>query len=163
MTDVRAALTMLVHSSRTDLAEPALKAFGEKWAHDPLVMNQWFTIQVTRPQADVLERVKFLMAHPLFSLKNPNKVRALIGAFAAQNRVNFHRLDGEGYRLLADVVIELNRLNPEIAARIITPLTRWQRFDEQRQALMKAELERIRAEELSPNVFEMVERALADA
>ena len=163
MTDVRAALTMLVHSSRPDLAEPALKAFGEKWVHDPLVMNQWFTIQVTRPQADVLERVKFLMAHPLFSLKNPNKVRALIGAFAAQNRVNFHRLDGEGYRLLADVVIELNRLNPEIAARIITPLTRWQRFDEQRQALMKAELERIRAEELSPNVFEMVERALADA
>ncbi|NWO11283.1 aminopeptidase N [Chromohalobacter salexigens] len=163
MTDVRAALTMLVHSSRSDIAESALKAFGEKWAHDPLVMNQWFTIQVTRPQEDVLERVKYLMAHPLFSLKNPNKVRALIGAFAAQNRVNFHRLDGEGYRLLADVVIELNRLNPEIAARIITPLTRWQRFDEQRQALMKAELERIRAEELSPNVFEMVERALAEA
>ncbi|MCI0511493.1 aminopeptidase N [Chromohalobacter marismortui] len=163
MTDVRAALTMLVHSSRSDIAEPALKAFGEKWAHDPLVMNQWFTIQVTRPQADVLERVKYLMAHPLFSLKNPNKVRALIGAFAAQNRINFHRLDGEGYRLLADVVIELNSLNPEIAARIITPLTRWQRFDEQRQALMKAELERIRAEELSPNVFEMVEQALAEA
>ncbi|WP_277810095.1 aminopeptidase N [Chromohalobacter canadensis] len=163
MTDVRAALTMLVHSSRSDIAEPALKAFGEKWAHDPLVMNQWFTIQVTRPQEDVLERVKYLMAHPLFSLKNPNKVRALIGAFAAQNRVNFHRLDGEGYRLLADVVIELNSLNPEIAARIITPLTRWQRFDEQRQALMKAELERIRAEDLSPNVYEMVERALAEA
>ncbi len=163
MTDVRAALTMLVHSSRSDIAEPALKAFGEKWAHDPLVMNQWFTIQVTRPQEDVLERVKYLMAHPLFSLKNPNKVRALIGAFAAQNRVNFHRLDGEGYRLLTDVVIELNSLNPEIAARIITPLTRWQRFDEQRQALMKAELERIRAEDLSPNVYEMVERALVDA
>lgn len=163
MTDVRAALTMLVHSSRSDIAEPALKAFGEKWAHDPLVMNQWFTIQVTRPQEDVLERVKYLMAHPLFSLKNPNKVRALIGAFAAQNRINFHRLDGEGYRLLTDVVIELNSLNPEIAARIITPLTRWQRFDEQRQALMKAELERIRAEDLSPNVYEMVERALADA
>jgi len=162
MTDVRAALTLLAHSERTDLAEPALKAFGEKWAHDPLVMDQWFTIQVTRPQADVLERVRFLMGHPAFSLKNPNKVRALIGAFA-QNRINFHRLDGQGYQLLADVVIELNRLNPEIAARIITPLTRWQRFDDERQALMKAELERIRAEKLSPNVFEMVERALADA
>ncbi|MGQ7242479.1 aminopeptidase N [Salinicola sp. V024] len=162
MTDVRAALTLLAHSDRTDLAEPALKAFGEKWAHDPLVMDQWFTIQVTRPQPDVLERVRFLMGHPLFSMKNPNKVRALVGAFA-QNRINFHRLDGEGYKLLADVVIELNRLNPEIAARIITPLTRWQRFDETRQALMKAELERIRAEKLSPNVFEMVERALADA
>ncbi|MFC3282963.1 aminopeptidase N [Litchfieldella rifensis] len=161
MTDVRTALTLLVHSSRDDLADPALKVFGEKWAHDPLVMDQWFSIQVTRPQPDVLERLKFLMQHPAFSLKNPNKVRALIGTFASQNRVNFHRADGEGYKLLADVVIELNELNPEIAARIITPLTRWQRFDEERQALMKSELERIRAEELSPNVYEVVEKALA--
>ncbi|MBD3895914.1 aminopeptidase N [Halomonas sp. ML-15] len=162
MTDVRCALTLLTHSSRGDLADPALKLFSEKWAHDPLVMDQWFSIQVTRPHSDALDRVKFLMQHPAFSLKNPNRVRALIGAFAGQNRVNFHRIDGAGYRLLADVVIELNRLNPEIAARIITPLTRWQRFDEQRQALMKAELERIRAEELSPNVFEVVEKALAE-
>ncbi|NWN83220.1 MAG: aminopeptidase N C-terminal domain-containing protein, partial [Halomonas sp.] len=133
----------------------------EKWAHDPLVMDQWFAIQVTRPQPDVLERVKFLMEHPAFSLKNPNRVRALIGTFIGQNRVNFHRLDGEGYRLLTDAVIELDRLNPEIAARLIIPLTRWARFDEQRQALMKAELERIRAGELSPNVYEVVEKALA--
>ncbi|MGQ0334022.1 aminopeptidase N [Halomonas elongata] len=160
MTDVRHALTLLTHSSRDDLADPALKAFGQKWAHDPLVMDQWFSIQVSRPQEDALERVKFLMDHPAFSLTNPNKVRALIGAFA-QNRVNFHRLDGEGYKLLADVVIKLNRLNPEIAARLITPLTRWARYDEPRQELMKAELERIRAEDLSPNVYEVVEKALA--
>ncbi|SDF73521.1 aminopeptidase N [Onishia taeanensis] len=161
MTDVRSALTLLTHSSRNDLADPALRAFGEKWSHDPLVMDQWFSIQVTRPQADALDRVKFLMEHPKFSLKNPNKVRALIGAFAS-NRVNFHRIDGAGYRLLSDVVIELNKLNPEIAARLVTPLTRWQRFDEARQELMKAELERIRAEDLSPNVYEVIEKALAD-
>jgi len=160
MTDVRQALTLLVHSDRDDLASPALKSFGEKWAHDPLVMDQWFTIQVSRPQGDVLERVKYLMQHPAFSLKNPNKVRALIGAFA-QNRVNFHRLDGQGYQLLADVVIELNRLNPEIAARLITPLTRWQRFDETRQVLMRSQLERIRQQPLSSNVYEVVEKALA--
>ncbi|MDQ7727414.1 aminopeptidase N [Halomonas sp. SpR8] len=160
MTDVRQALTQLVHSDRDDLASPALKAFGEKWAHDPLVMDQWFTVQVSRPQPDVLERVKYLMQHPAFSLKNPNRVRALIGAFA-QNRVNFHRLDGQGYQLLADVVIELNRLNPEIAARLITPLTRWQRFDETRQALMRSELERIKQQPLSANVYEVVEKALA--
>ncbi|EHA14955.1 aminopeptidase N [Halomonas sp. HAL1] len=160
MTDVRQALTLLVHSDRDDLASPALKSFGEKWAHDPLVMDQWFTIQVSRPQEDVIERVKYLMQHPAFSLKNPNKVRALIGAFA-QNRVNFHRLDGQGYQLLADVVIELNRLNPEIAARLITPLTRWQRFDETRQALMRSQLERIKQEPLSSNVYEVVEKALA--
>ncbi|WP_018915710.1 aminopeptidase N [Vreelandella zhanjiangensis] len=160
MTDVRHALTLLVHSDRDDLSSPALKAFGEKWAHDPLVMDQWFTIQVTRPQSDVLERVQFLMQHPAFSIKNPNKVRALIGAFA-QNRINFHRLDGQGYALLADVVIELNRLNPEIAARLITPLTRWQRFDEARQSLMRTQLERIKQEPLSSNVYEVVEKALA--
>ncbi|KGE79198.1 aminopeptidase N [Halomonas salina] len=160
MTDVRAALTLLVHSSRDELADPALRTFGEKWAHDPLVMDQWFSVQVSRPQSDALERVKFLMDHPAFSLTNPNKVRALIGAFA-QNRVNFHRLDGEGYRLLADVVIELNRLNPEIASRLVTPLTRWRRFDETRQELMKGELERIREEKLSPNVYEVIEKALA--
>ncbi|UYG02502.1 aminopeptidase N [Halomonas sp. LR3S48] len=161
MTDVRHALTLLTHSSRDDLAGPALRAFGEKWAHDSLVMDQWFAIQVTRPQADALDRVKHLMAHPAFSLKNPNKVRALVGTFANQNRINFHRADGEGYRLLADVVIELNRLNPEIAARLVTPLTRWRRFDESRQELMKGELERIRAEKLSPNVYEVIEKALA--
>ncbi|MEG3078331.1 aminopeptidase N [Halomonas sp. 5021] len=160
MTDVRHALTLLVHSDRDDLASPALKTFGEKWAHDPLVMDQWFTIQVSRPQPDVIDRVKYLMAHPAFSLKNPNRVRALIGAFA-QNRVNFHRLDGQGYALLADVVIELNQLNPEIAARLITPLTRWQRFDETRQVLMRSELERIQREPLSSNVYEVVEKALA--
>ena len=160
MTDVRHALMLLVHSSREELAGPALKAFGEKWAHDPLVMDQWFTVQVTRPQKDVLERVKYLMEHPAFSLKNPNRVRALIGAFT-QNRTNFHRLDGQGYTLLADAVIELNRLNPEIAARLVTPLTRWQRFDETRQVLMKNALIRIQQEPLSANVYEMVEKALA--
>ncbi|MGS2743092.1 aminopeptidase N [Halomonas sp. LS-001] len=160
MTDVRHALMLLVHSSQEALAGPALKAFGEKWAHDPLVMDQWFTVQVTRPQEDALERVKHLMQHPAFSLKNPNRVRALIGAFT-QNRINFHRLDGQGYTLLADAVIELNRLNPEIAARLVTPLTRWQRFDETRQALMKDALIRIRQEPLSANVYEVVEKALA--
>ncbi|MFI0471545.1 aminopeptidase N [Halomonas sp. HMF6819] len=160
MTDVRQALTLLVHSDRDDLATPALKAFGEQWAHDSLVMDQWFTVQVTRPQPDVLDRVRYLMDHPAFSIKNPNKVRALIGAFT-QNRINFHRLDGQGYRLLADVVIELNRLNPEIAARLITPLTRWQRFDEPRKVLMRDELKRISREPLSSNVFEVVEKALA--
>ena len=161
MTDVRAALTLLAHSDRVDLGDPAIRAFGERWAHDSLVMDQWFATQVTRPQADALERVRFLMNHPAFSIKNPNRVRALVGAFTQQNRVNFHRLDGEGYRLLADVVIELNRLNPEIAARMIVPLTRYHRLDDKRQALMRGELERIRKENLSRNVFEVVEKALA--
>ncbi|WP_025733784.1 aminopeptidase N [Carnimonas nigrificans] len=162
MTDVRAAMTLLVHSDNREQADHAVKRFGEQWRHDSLVMDAWFGIQVTRPQPDVLDRVKFLMQHPAFSLKNPNKVRALVGAFAT-NRVNFHRIDGAGYQLLADVVIELNRLNPEIAARMVVPLTRYQRLDEERQQLMREQLERIRREPLSRNLFEIVEKALSAA
>ncbi|MCX2523225.1 aminopeptidase N [Larsenimonas rhizosphaerae] len=162
MTDVRAALTQLAHADDTALGEPAVRAFGERWAHDPLVMDQWFATQVSRPQPDALERVRFLMGHEAFSIKNPNRVRALIGTFVNQNLVNFHREDGQGYRLLADVVIELNRLNPDIAARMVLPLTRFRRLDPVRRAAMRGELERIRGESLSRSVFEVVEKALAD-
>ncbi|ODC02761.1 aminopeptidase N [Terasakiispira papahanaumokuakeensis] len=161
MTDQRAALTLLAHAEDPRLGAEPLRRFGESWAHDPLVMDQWFSLQVTRPQADALDRLKMLMAHPAFSLKNPNRVRALIGAFVGQNRVNFHRQDGQGYQLLADVVIELNRLNPQIAARLVIPLTRWKRMTSERQDMMKAQLERIRQESLSPDLFEIIEKALA--
>ncbi|MCM5703608.1 aminopeptidase N [Larsenimonas salina] len=163
MTDVRAALTQLAHAGDTSIGDPAIRAFGERWAHDPLVMDQWFATQVSRPHEDALERVRFLMAHPAFSIKNPNRVRALIGTFVNQNRVNFHRRDGQGYRLLADVVIELNRLNPEIAARMVLPLTRFKRLDGTRRALMLEQLERIKAEPLSRNVYEVVDKALTSA
>ncbi len=159
MTDVRHALTLLTHSSRDDLADPALKAFGRKW---PMIRWSWTSGSASRSR--VPRRMPGAGQVPDGSsglLADQSQQGAcLIGAFA-QNRVNFHRLDGEGYKLLADVVIELNRLNPEIAARMITPLTRWARYDETRQELMKAELERIRAEDLSPNVYEVVEKALA--
>ena len=109
-----------------------------------------------------LERVQALMQHPAFTLKNPNKVRALIGAFANQNHVNFHRIDGAGYRFLADQVIALNALNPQIASRQLTPLTRWRKFDQTRQVLMRAELERILASgELSGDVYEVLSKSLA--
>src|SRR5690606_11963887 len=109
-----------------------------------------------------LERVKALMEHPAFNLKNPNKVRALIGAFAGQNLINFHQADGSGYRFLADIVIRLNVLNPQIAARQLAPLTRWRKYDSARQALMRGELERILASgELSSDVYEVVSKSLA--
>lgn len=102
------------------------------------------------------------MEHPAFTLKNPNKVRALIGAFAGQNLINFHAADGSGYRFLADLVIQLNGFNPQIASRQLAPLTRWRKYDSARQALMKAELERILASgELSSDVFEVVSKSLA--
>jgi aminopeptidase N len=102
------------------------------------------------------------MQNPVFTLKNPNKVRALIGAFANANLVNFHAEDGSGYRFLADQIITLNRLNPQIASRLLTPLTRWKKYGPARQALMRAELERILASgELSSDVYEVVSKSLA--
>jgi aminopeptidase N len=108
-----------------------------------------------------LNKVLALMDHPAFTMRNPNKVRALISAFAMQNPVNFHQLDGSGYAFLADRIIELNALNPQIASRLVTPLTRWKRYSEQRQALMKNELQRIMdSGSLSTDVYEVVSKSL---
>lgn len=161
MTDVRAALTQLVHRNAGERATAALKAFEARWSHDPLVMDQWLTLQATQPHTDALDHVKALMKHPSFSLRNPNRVRALIGAFSQQNHINFHRQDGEGYALLADIVVQLNKSNPEIAARLVLPLTRYQRLDEARQKMMRGVLEGIRNQSLSRNLYEVIEKALA--
>ena len=161
MTDRQAALVALVNSPFAQQREAALERFAERWAAYPLVMDQWFSIQAGSTLPGGLERVEALMQHPLFTLRNPNKVRALIGAFANQNLVNFHRADGAGYRFLADRIIELNSLNPQIAARLVTPLSRWRKFAEDRQQLMQQELARIMAtEKLSPDVYEVVSKSM---
>ncbi len=160
MTDVQAALVQLVHSTQDEKAKTALEKFEQDWQQDALVMDQWFQVQASRPQPDALARVKALMEHEAFSLKNPNKVRSLVGVYCNQNRVNFHSLDGHSYRFLADVVLELDQMNPQIASRLITPLTRWQKFDEKRQQLMQAELQRIAEADLSKDLFEVVSKAL---
>ena len=162
MTDRQAALVCLVNSTAEEQKAAALADFAQRWSDYPLVMDQWFNIQASCSQPGALQRVEALMAHPAFSLRNPNKVRALIGAFANQNLVNFHALDGSGYAFLADRILELDALNPQIAARLMTPLTRWRKLDEHRQALVKAQLARIRAAEtLSADVFEVVSKSLA--
>lgn len=162
MTDRQAALVMLVNSPHGEQSNAALATFAERWADYPLVMDQWFSIQASASQPGGLERVKALMEHPAFTLRNPNKVRALLGAFANQNLVNFHRADGAGYRFLADQIITLNGMNPQIASRLLTPLTRWRKYDAARQALMRGELSRIMGSpELSPDVYEVVSKSLA--
>ena len=101
------------------------------------------------------------MKHPAFDMKNPNRMRSLVAAFSSQNIVNFHCLNGEGYRFLADCVIELNDTNPQMAARMLSPLTRWRKYDEQRQSMMKSELNRILStENLSGNVFEIASKSI---
>ncbi len=163
MSDQLSALRALAFNSSEKghaLAEQALNDFYQQWQHEALVVDQWFATQALRPQKNALENVKNLMSHEAFSIKNPNKVRSLIGAFCGQNHVNFHRLDGSGYEFLADQVIELDRLNPQIAARLLTPLTRWKKYSSERQALMQAQLQRIKTTgDLSKDVFEVVEKS----
>ncbi len=162
MTERLTALAVLVNSPFAEEKAKALAVFAENFKDNPLVMDQWFSVQAGSSQPGALERVKALMSHPAFNLKNPNKVRALVGAFAGQNLINFHAADGSGYRFLADLVIQLNGFNPQIASRQLAPLTRWRKYDSARQALMKTELERIRAcGELSSDVFEVVSKSLA--
>ncbi len=163
MTDQFSAMSALVHSD-SELAESyaskALAEFYQQWSEEALVVNQWFGVQASKAHPNTLEQVKALMEHPAFTIKNPNKVRSVIGAFA-NNPVCFHAIDGSGYKFLADQIIELNALNPQIAARLLTPLTRWKKQTQQRQALMIEELKRIQSVvDLSKDVYEVVSKSL---
>ncbi|MFD2229025.1 aminopeptidase N [Alkalimarinus sediminis] len=161
MTDESASLIALVNSDFIAPREAALETFYAKWKADPQVVEQWLSIQCGSVKSGSLEAVKRLMSHEAFDIKNPNKVRSVIGAFCNQNIVSFHNANGQGYAFLADNVIKLNKLNPQIASRLVTPLTRWKKFDEQRQALMQAQLKRILDEEnLSKDVYEVVSKSI---
>ena len=162
MTDRFAALTAIVNSRHPRKTE-CLDAFYQQWREDDLVVGKWLTVQATCRLPGTLEQVKALLAHPAFDFNLPNHVRSLVGGFSQSNAVNFHAENGEGYRFLADQVIRLNGVNPQIAARMLTGLTGWRRYDAHRQGLMRAELQRITAmPDLSPDVFELASKALAD-
>lgn len=164
MTDTSAALSALVYSEAETAqqhAQELLASFYQQWQHEALVVNQWFGIQAMAPQSGAVERVRALLQHSAFDMKNPNKVRAVVGAFCGNNHIHFHRADGAGYQLLVDVVIQLNTLNPQIAARILTPLTKWKKQTADRQQLMKKALSHILAQaELSKDVYEVVSKSL---
>ncbi len=160
ITDRLAALKVLAfYGQESDWSEP-MAAFYRSWGHESLVVNQWLALQAAMPDSGATARVRELMHHPEFDLRNPNKVRSLVGTFAGQNPVNFHRPDGEGYRLLADIVAQLNGTNPQIASRLLAPLTKW-RYYSGRAELMRGELDRLAAlEDLSPDVYEVVTKSL---
>ncbi|TFI59846.1 aminopeptidase N [Sphingomonas parva] len=159
MTDRQGALTALVNSGAAE-RNTALAGFYDRYRRDPLVLDKWFTVQALSTRDDALEAVEALARHPDFTLSNPNRMRALVGAFAANQRA-FHDVSGRGYRFLADMILAVDRLNPQTAARLVPPLGRWRRFDEGRAALMRAELERIvAAPGLSKDVFEQASKSL---
>ncbi len=160
MTDTLAAIKGLVLMD-SPMAGTALAEFESRWKEDSLVMDKWFIMQAIKPGDDTVNTVRALMKHPAFSIQNPNKVRSLIGVFAMLNPTGFHASDGSGYAFHADRVIELDKLNPQIAARMATAFNRWKRYDEGRKTLMKSELQRIAAvDNLSGDVSEIVNNAL---
>jgi aminopeptidase N len=160
MTETLAALGILVETA-DDARAAALAAFYDRWKTNPLVLDKWFAVQARSGAADTVERVQALMKHADFDLKNPNRVRSLVGAFTS-NQARFHDKSGAGYKLLAETIITLDEKNPQIAARLCTAMGAWRRFDTVRQDLMRGELERILAvPSLSHNTYEMASKALA--
>jgi aminopeptidase N len=148
-------------SSAQAAKDIALTNFYNRWVDDALVIDQWFSIQASCPLPGTLDQVKELINHEAYDVKVPNRVRSLVGQFAGANIVNFHSKDGGGYVFLADQVIRLNAINPQVAARILGPLTRWGKFDPERQVKMKDELQRIiEIDSVSPDVYEIVTKSL---
>jgi aminopeptidase N len=164
MTDEISALAALVNceaSGAIAIKDQALGAYYNKWQDEALVINQWLSVQATCSLPNGLDRVQRLMQHPSFDIKNPNKVRSVIGAFCNGNAINFHCEDGAGYKFLADQIIVLDAMNPQIASRLLTPLTKWRRYAPEQQELMKTQLARIKASSsLSKDVYEVVSKSL---
>jgi aminopeptidase N len=161
MTDRMASLSALVNAECAE-RQQALDIFYEKWKGDALVMDKWLAIQALSRLPNTLTVVKSLMHHPAFNFKNPNKVRALIGSFTQGNAVRFHNSNGDAYAFLAENILALDRLNPQIAARLASPFTQWKRYDEKRRAKMKEHLENIiKTPGLSRDVYEVVSKSLA--
>jgi aminopeptidase N len=159
MTDVMAALRLLADADHP-ARDAALADFERRWSADPLVMDKWFAVQAMSSRADTLDQVRRLLGHPGFSMRNPNRVRALIGSFANANPLRFHAADGAGYAFLQEQVLALDPANPQIAARLLRAISRWRRYDEARQQGMRAVLEAVVAAGVSKDLYEIASKSL---
>jgi len=162
MTDAAHALNLIAGVDAPGRAD-ILSHFFERWKDDHLVIDMWFAAQAQSPRAETLEEVKALCQHPLFKLTTPNKVRALIGTFAAANPLQFNREDGAGYDFLADMVLEIDPLNPQVAARMLGAFRSYRSLETKRKSLAKAALKRVAsASRISRDCHEIVSRMLED-
>ena len=160
MTDASKSLQLIVHSHYEDKLKVA-EDFYQKWQNEELVVNKWLAIMATDPSDETIDRIESLLDHPSFEMKNPNKVRSLIGAFTSANPSQFHRADGRGYQYLARQIKALYAVNPQVSARLTGAFNRWRKFDDDRQLLMRQQLEEIlKMPELSKDVFEIASKAL---
>ena len=160
MTDRIAALATLSHHPVPE-RQAALDDFYRRYESDALIIDKWFGLQAAIPEGDTLARVKGLMAHPVFSMSNPNRVRALIGNFAQANQTQFNRRDGEGYAFHADTMLALDAINPQVAARLMTAFRSWRALEPERRGKAEAALKRVAAATtLSRDVHDIVARTL---
>ena len=158
MTDCLAAFALLV-DCQAEERQAVIDDFYRRWRQHPLLVDKWFSLQALAHGDETFARVELLLQHQDFTLANPNRVRALLGAFY-QNLAVFHRQDGSGYRLLVDQIIQLDQNNPQLAARMAAPLTRWQRLEPKRRELLKQELMLLKQSELSRDLYEIVSKSL---
>jgi aminopeptidase N len=160
MTDEFAAFKILSHMT-PEMRDSACQAFYDKWQARTLVIDKWFSVQAQSSLKDTLDQVKQLTTHKNFTMANPNKVRALIFAFAMNNPMHFHRADGQGYEFVAERILALDKINHQTAARLCACFNLWKRYDENRRILMKRQLETMAGQKtLSKNLYEIVSRAL---
>jgi aminopeptidase N len=142
------------------LRDSAFAHFYDRFRSDPLVLDKWMGLQAASPLPETVTGVRALMSHPAFDMKNPNRVRSLVGAFAA-NHLRFHAKDGDGYRLVGETIRALDSINPQVAARMAGAFENWRRYDPARQALMQAELDAaLKTPGLSSNLFEVATKML---
>lgn len=159
MTDTLAALTAISNID-SPIREKALEQFYNAWKKDTLVLDKWFAIQAVSKLPNALQQVKNLMHNEAFDIKNPNKVYALLTTFGSRNSIHFHEKNGAGYAFLREVVQQLDKINPQVAARTLKPLTMWKRYNAERKTLMRQQLELLAQEKLSPDVYELVTKSL---
>ncbi|GGW88504.1 aminopeptidase N [Alteromonas halophila] len=161
MTDTLGALKAAQYTDQSNFLL-MMGDFEETWHNDPLVLDKWFALHATQARSDILAQLSMLREHPQFSANNPNRVRAVIGSFAFFNNECFHARDGSGYKYVTDYLMVLDDSNPQVAARIVTPLTQWQRYADPYRSLMKAQLSRLLTKKnLSKDLFEKVSKSLA--
>ncbi len=161
MTDSLGALRA-AQSCNSEVFNELMTRFEQKWNQDPLVLDKWFALNATTEREDILAHLTMLKSHPQFTMGNPNRVRALIGSFAFYNPIGFHQPDGSGYQYVTDYLLELDKHNPQVAARIVTPLTQWQNYAAKYQEKMKEQLVRLANHEgISKDVYEKVSKSLA--
>lgn len=160
MTNVLSALRASVLANLTE-TQSLLNEFRQKWQHDALVLDKWLGLVARQKHVGLVNELSNMLEDGTVDITNPNRVRALISQFAMFNVAQFHAIDGSGYKLLTDLLIKLNSINPQNAARMITPLMGYKRLDKTRQGLIKSQLERLAAlENLSPDLYEKVTNAL---